>query len=101
MAENEEKSAEEKSEDRLDGFVGLSVVVLATFLGVCNVKDGNIVQAMDREKAAEINNWGWFQARNIREGVYAATADHLSIPLPNESAEAAEARTKLAKAYRD
>ncbi len=95
MAEAKEKTAEERSEDNLEGLVGLSVVVLATFLGVANVKDGNIVQAMDREKAAENNSWAWFQARNIRGEVLNAVGHHLSVPFPNETPDVTKAREKM------
>lgn len=66
-----------KGYDWLEGAVGISVVLLATFLGLCNVKNGNVVQKMQEAQARQINKWGYYQARNIREGIYDATADLL------------------------
>jgi len=83
---------EVKDNDRMERWIGLCVVVLATFLGVANVKDGNIVQAMQRKQADRVNNWGWYQARNIRGTVYEAFADELSIAWPNETPEVTKQR---------
>ncbi|MBM3802958.1 MAG: DUF4337 domain-containing protein [Acidimicrobiia bacterium] len=63
--------------DWLEGSVGLSVVLLATFLGICNVKDGNIVQQMQQSIIERNNQWLWFQARNIRMEMYLTAADEM------------------------
>jgi hypothetical protein len=91
---------EVKDDDPMERWIGLCVVVLATFLGVANVKDGNIVQAMQRKQADRNDNWGWFQARNIRGTVYEAFADELSIPWPNETPEVTEKREAKAAFFR-
>ena len=80
-------SAKERSENLLDSLVGISVVFLATFLGICNVKDGNVVQQMQLKQGERNNLWAWYQARNIRVAVYEGTSEELGVPLPGESAE--------------
>ena len=80
-----EESDKEKSENRLEALVGISVVLLATFLGICNVKDGNVVQQMQLKQGERNNLWAWYQARNIRTAVYEGSADELSVPLPGET----------------
>jgi hypothetical protein len=87
-------------DDPMERWIGLCVVVLATFLGVANVKDGNIVQAMQRKQADRNDNWNWFQARNIRGTVYEAFADELSIPWPNETAEVTKQREAKSALFR-
>ena len=72
--------------------IGLSVVILATFLGIANVKDENIVQQMQLKHADRNDNWAWYQARNIRSTVYEAFAEELSIPWPNETPEVTKQR---------
>jgi len=62
---------------RLNTFVAISVALLATFMGVCKVKDDNIVQAMQQAQADKIDNYSWYQARNIREEVANATVAQL------------------------
>ena len=57
--------------EKLNGFVAVTVAILATFLGIFNVKDDNIVQAMLQEQAHMIDYWNFYQARNIREEIAA------------------------------
>jgi hypothetical protein len=85
-----EPKGDGKGFDWLEGAVGLSVVLLATFLGICNVKDGNVVQKMQEAQARQINQWGYYQARNIREGLYDATSDVLRAQSHAGAANAAE-----------
>src|SRR6476661_5276747 len=54
---------------QLNTWVAISVALLATFMGICKVKDDNIVQAMQQAQADKIDNYSWYQARNIREEV--------------------------------
>ncbi|HEX3086167.1 MAG TPA: DUF4337 domain-containing protein [Pyrinomonadaceae bacterium] len=62
---------------RLNTLVAISVALLATFMGICKVKDDNIVQAMQQAQADKIDNYSWYQARNIREEVANATIAQL------------------------
>src|SRR5712691_11328652 len=64
---------------RLGTWVALTVALLATFLGVCKVKDDNIVQAMQQAQADKLDHWNFYQARNIREEVAEATATQLKL----------------------
>src|SRR5262245_30786118 len=54
---------------RLSTLVAVTVALLATFFGVCKVKDDNIVQGMQQAQADKLDNWSFYQARNIREEV--------------------------------
>ena len=89
-----ESSEKEKSKGRLNTLVAITVALLATFLGVCKVKDDNIVQAMQQAQADKIDNYAWFQARNIREEVAGATVAQLT-------AQAAAAPPQAQAAYRE
>src|SRR6266851_322059 len=64
---------------RLTTHVAITVALLATFLGVCKVKDDNIVQAMQQAQADKLDHWNFYQARNIREEVATATAAQLRL----------------------
>lgn len=74
-AEKEESQANE----RLNAFVAVTVAILATFLGIFNVKDDNVVQAMLQAQADEVDHWAFYQARNIREEVMLATVEQLKV----------------------
>src|SRR6266699_6799321 len=67
-----------KSRINLNTLVAISVALLATFMGICKVKDDNIVQAMQQAQADKIDNYAWYQARNIREEVAKATVAQLT-----------------------
>ena len=72
-------SEKDKSHEKLNGFVAITVAILATFLGICNVKDDNVVQAMLAAQAEVIDQWSFYQARNIREEVMLATVEELTL----------------------
>ncbi|HST52541.1 MAG TPA: DUF4337 domain-containing protein [Pyrinomonadaceae bacterium] len=70
-----------KPKSNLNRWVAVTVAVLATFMGICKVKDDNIVQAMQQAQADKIDSYAWYQARNIREDVARATAAQLTAQL--------------------
>jgi hypothetical protein len=65
------------AKNRLNTRVALTVALLATFMGVCKVKDDNIVQAMQQAQADRIDHWSFYQAKNVREQMAQSTADQL------------------------
>src|ERR1700745_2938258 len=71
------KDAAAASRARLNTWVAISVALLATFMGICKVKDDNIVQAMQQAQADKIDSYAWYQARNIREEVANSTVAQL------------------------
>src|SRR4030088_1348012 len=76
-----EDTASDRDRDRarLHSRVAFPVALLATFLGVCKVKDDNIVQAMQQAQADRLDHWNFYQARNIRQEVAQAELDHLQL----------------------
>lgn len=76
---NQAREAKEARTARLNAVVAVTVAVLATFMGVCKVKDDNIVQAMQQAQADKIDLWGYYQARNLRQEVAEATATQLEL----------------------
>src|ERR1700747_3564709 len=66
-----------KPKVHLNTWVAISVALLATFMGICKVKDDNIVQAMQQAQADKIDNYTWCQARNIREEIANSAAAQL------------------------
>ena len=73
----EEDNAAHRDNARLNAMVAIAVAVLATFLGICDVKDDNIVQGMQAAQADKIDSWGFYQARNVREEIALATIEQL------------------------
>lgn len=99
MAEIGLPESTKDSNNRLDSCVGMMVVLIATFIGLCNVKDDNIVQQMQMKQVERNDNWAWFQARNIRQAVYEGVSAELSVPWPNETAENKKAREAKSEEY--
>jgi len=64
---------------RLNAAVALTVALLGTVMGVCKVKDDNIVQAMQQAQADRVDHWAFYQARNLREEVARSTAVQLRL----------------------
>ena len=77
--ESAEARAEAKAHSRLNSWVAITVALLATFMGICKVKDDNIVQAMQQAQADKIDNWSFYQARNIRQEIGQASLSQLTI----------------------
>jgi hypothetical protein len=63
----------------LNPAVAITVALLATFMGICKVKDDNIVQAMQQAQADKLDHWQFYQARNIREEVAKSTLVQLRL----------------------
>jgi hypothetical protein len=64
---------------RLNAAVAVSVALLSTVMGVCKVKDDNIVQAMQQAQADKLDHWSFYQARNLREEVAKAALVQLRL----------------------
>jgi predicted RNase H-like nuclease (RuvC/YqgF family) len=73
--------AEEEKEQRskLNSIVAASVAVVATFMAVCNVKAGNVVQAMGKTQIEVIDTWSFFQAKSTKQSLAEAAIDQLTI----------------------
>lgn len=64
----------DKAASRLNTWVALTVALLATFTGICGIKDNNIGQGMQQAQADKLDHWAFYQARNIREEIDATAA---------------------------
>jgi hypothetical protein len=78
-AADEMGASHDRERSRLNSRVAITVALLATFLGVCKVKDDNIVQAMQQAQADKLDHWNFYQARNIRQEVAVAAATQLKL----------------------
>src|SRR5438132_1104240 len=96
----DDSAAREKHKSRLNTWVAVTVALLATFLGVCNVKDDNIVQGMQQAQADKIDHWSFYQARNIREEVASATAAQFRLQAQTASGATRQAYMTQAERYR-
>src|SRR5258708_19468238 len=63
----------------LNSTVALCVAVSAAFVALCNVKDGNIVQAMAQAQANSVDAWSYYQAKSTKQHSAEGMHDHLTI----------------------
>jgi hypothetical protein len=99
QARTEEAARASKTRSQLNTMVAITVALLATFMGICKVKDDNIVQAMQQAQADKIDNYSWYQARNIREEVARATLAQLTLQAGSASPQNQAAYQEQIKAY--
>ena len=79
MEMNDVVPADDAASDPLNMRVAITVAILATFMGICKVKDDNICQAMQQAQANKLDHWSFYQARNIREEVAKSTIVQLRL----------------------
>jgi hypothetical protein len=70
---------ERQSHAKLNGFVAVDRRDPRHLLGICNVKDDNVVQAMLAAQPRRIDQWNFYQARNIREEVMLASLEEMKL----------------------
>ena len=85
----------------LNAAVAITVALLATFMGICKVKDDNIVQAMQQAQADKLDHWNFYQARNLREEVARSTMSTLKLMALNASKEHAPQFQAQIKEYEE
>src|SRR3954465_3328502 len=86
----------EAKDKRLNRMVALSVVVLSIFMGLSQVKDGNIVQAMAQAQSNAVDRWGEYQATGTKLHID-ETARAQARVTPALAPEAARLTTEIGK----
>lgn len=74
--QNEKKK---ENKNQLNNYVAITVVLFVTFMGLCQVKSGNVVQAMQKAQADRIDTWAFYQARNVRAEIARSTVAQLKL----------------------
>jgi hypothetical protein len=86
----------EAKDKRLNRLVALSVVVMSIFMGLSQVKDGNIVQAMAQAQSNAVDRWGEYQATRTKLHID-ETALAQAKATPGLAPEAARLTTEIVK----
>src|SRR5436190_23699774 len=68
-----------ESHSHLNSAVAILVALTATFMALCNVKDGNITQGMTQAQAQAVDTWSYYQSKSIKAHLAEATIDQLRI----------------------
>jgi hypothetical protein len=84
---------------KLNATVAITVALLATFIGICKVKDDNINQSMQQAQANRVDHWAFYQARNVREEVAKSTVLQLKLAATGRPAAEQPAYQDAIKQY--
>jgi hypothetical protein len=82
-----QEQLEEGGKSKINSLVAVFVAIAATFMALCNVKDGNIVQAMDQAQAHSIDAWSYFQAKSTKQAIAENSLELLRIQSPQSADE--------------
>ena len=85
----------------LNTLVAISAAITATFTAVCNVKDGNIVQAMQQAQASAVDTWADFQAKGTKLNIAQSALDQLRLQARLSPPTTPEARALVDKTIAD
>lgn len=85
------ESIERANESRLNSKIAIFVALTATFMAICNIKGGNIVQNMSKAQSKAVNNWSYFQSKSTKQNLSENTIEMLSSQLLSTTNQAAKA----------
>ena len=85
----------EAKDKRLNNLVAITVVVLSVFMGLCGVKDGNIVQNMQQAQSSAVDRWGEYQATKTKLHIDETALAQLNLLPGAPPAAAAAERARL------
>lgn len=90
------KEALEKTPDSpLNSIVALLVAVTATFMAICNIKDGNIVQTMAQTETRSVDSWAFYQAKSIKQHLAENALDQVRLRIEVDTGVSEEGRRRL------
>jgi len=79
IAETIQESLEQSTRNKINSRVALFVAITATFMALCNVKDGNVVQAMSQAQANMIDSWSYFEAKSTKQAITEKSLELLKV----------------------
>ncbi|HEV7516234.1 MAG TPA: DUF4337 domain-containing protein [Thermoanaerobaculia bacterium] len=82
---------------RLNTVVAALVALLATVMAVGNIKDGNIVQAMQQAQSNRVDTWSYYQAKSTKGHLAESIRDQLQLQRELNPGANPEARALLDK----
>jgi hypothetical protein len=85
----------DRAQSGLNTTVALIVAISASFVALCNVKDGNICQAMAQAQANSVDAWSYYQAKSTKQNIAEGMADQLTAQRDAIPGITAEGRAEL------
>ncbi len=97
IQESVEQAGTTKS--KINSVVAVMVSIVATFMAICNVKDGNVVQAMSQAQAHSIDSWSYFQAKSTKQAIAENSLEILKLQKPAGSEDLIKKYEEQIKRY--
>ncbi|HEX2748999.1 MAG TPA: DUF4337 domain-containing protein [Verrucomicrobiales bacterium] len=97
LAETIQGASESASESRLNNRVALMVSLSATFMALCNVKDGNVVQAMQTSQTEKLDQWSYFQAKSTKQVIANNAKEMVMLQMETQPGLTPEAKNLLSE----
>lgn len=89
------ETLEHPPESGLNSAVAVLVAVTATLMALCNIKDGNIVQAMAQAQTHAVDTWAFYQAKSIKQHLAENALEDVRLRLELGADLAPEPRRRL------
>ncbi len=77
VAEITQDAVEKGQGSRLSTIAAVMVALTATFMALCNVKDGNVTQAMAQAQTKAVDQWAYYQAKSTKQAMAENSAEML------------------------
>ena len=74
---NEAVERDAEAHSGLNSAVAIFVALTATFMALCNIKDGNINQGMQQALSMTVDTWSYYQARSVKQHLAEVAVDEL------------------------
>lgn len=81
----------EGKDKTLNRLVAMTVVTLSVFMAVANIKDDNLVQAMQLAKSSAIDTWSEYQATRTKAHIVETARTEMALIAGDHPSEAAKA----------
>lgn len=95
ISEAVQETIEPKPESSLNSWIAVLVALTATCMAICNIKDGNIVQAMTQAQARGVDAWTYYQAKSTKQLLSENMAEQVKTQLATAPSLTPAAHTML------
>jgi hypothetical protein len=95
VVEITQEVAEQGHASTLSTLAAIMVAFTATFMALCNVKDGNVTQAMAQAQTKAVDQWSYYQAKSTKQSMAENAAELVTLQRDLTPASAKEARGVL------
>lgn len=76
-----QETLEANDSPSLHSLIAVLVALTATVMAICNIKDGNIVQAMSQAQTKGVDAWSYYQAKSTKQLLTENMAEQVRVQL--------------------